>query len=462
MNYLVHHDSLKRVAEVQHGYFTAQQAQQAGYSSKNFGYHVQRNNWIRICRSLFRLPGYANTQESEFTKESLRVIGRSKNRTLVVGYESALSYYGLDLHGSENFPQPVHLIMFGAKLRTSMPEDDDNEIGHIITLRNLSSQDYVMAKGFLITTPLRTLLDMKPDLLLSRRWNDTVDCAKRFGLIDRVQASNLIEQKSEYRQQTVEERAPQMSINSVMGKMSQSAPSLGSPLDQSRRITGGHSLNRQGVLGSRSAFTLVELLVVIAIIAILAAILMPVLQKSLGAAKVASCANNYRQLGMVLNAYNSDYNGYEPSHTDITGHYGTGLGYILVWYQYFGYNYFGYTALPWSINNPFVCPSLAHYFRDDISNLPGCCYVGSNTYTTTGLSSAVSGKKLSRIKYSASKVCRLATKAGYVTGHLTNDYYNIGYPHDSRTNVLFLDSHVKMMPQLLPTCLEDNSFWNIN
>ena len=57
----------------------------------------------------------------------------------------------------------------------------------------------------------------------------------------------------------------------------------------------------------KSGFTLIELLVVIAIIALLMAILIPVLRKAREQAKNVECFNNLRQIGLAANFYAGDY-----------------------------------------------------------------------------------------------------------------------------------------------------------
>jgi prepilin-type N-terminal cleavage/methylation domain-containing protein/prepilin-type processing-associated H-X9-DG protein len=63
---------------------------------------------------------------------------------------------------------------------------------------------------------------------------------------------------------------------------------------------------------SKHAFTLIELLVVIAIIGILAAMLLPALNKAREKGYAASCVSNMHQWALALNMYNDDWNEYYP------------------------------------------------------------------------------------------------------------------------------------------------------
>ncbi len=66
----------------------------------------------------------------------------------------------------------------------------------------------------------------------------------------------------------------------------------------------------------RLAFTLVELLIVVAIIALLVAVLLPALSGARGAAKLAACGGNLRQLGAAIHAYAVEERGFIPRGPD--------------------------------------------------------------------------------------------------------------------------------------------------
>lgn len=87
---------------------------------------------------------------------------------------------------------------------------------------------------------------------------------------------------------------------------------------------------------SRS-FTLIELLIVIAIIAILAAMLLPALNKARERAQTIQCGNNMRQVASAFQFYAADYEGFWPRYQlnstspwlfKNTGNYNTVLIYL--------------------------------------------------------------------------------------------------------------------------------------
>src|SRR3954463_10193494 len=79
--------------------------------------------------------------------------------------------------------------------------------------------------------------------------------------------------------------------------------------------------SRSGVQGLKServkaAFTLIELLIVIAIIAILAALLLPVLGRARESGRSAACLSNLHQIGIALQLYVQDNENILPTMYD--------------------------------------------------------------------------------------------------------------------------------------------------
>jgi prepilin-type N-terminal cleavage/methylation domain-containing protein len=98
-------------------------------------------------------------------------------------------------------------------------------------------------------------------------------------------------------------------------------------------------------------FTLVELLVVIAIIAILAALLLPVLSSAKAKAQRTVCGNNLHQIAFGVRMYADDSNDISPS-------VGQATNQILMYcYRELMQNYVGVKGAPSSKDKLFACPA---------------------------------------------------------------------------------------------------------
>ncbi len=133
---------LDEVAFRQAGYFSAAQAREVGYSYQAQKYHVDRGNWARVARALFRLAGWPGSVEDGYARWSVWSNGRG-----VVSHASAATLHDLgDLD-----PGEVHLSAAGLRAAPG---------GVVVHDAVLAPADVEGRGAFRVTTPDRTVLDL--------------------------------------------------------------------------------------------------------------------------------------------------------------------------------------------------------------------------------------------------------------------------------------------------------------
>jgi hypothetical protein len=141
--------SLFAKALEQGGYFTAKQAQEAGYDYSHLDYHVSSGNFERVDHGLYRFPNLPPSEEDQLIRLSLWSRNRKDEPQAIVSHESALVCHDL----TELLPNVVHLTV-PPKFRKPPP------VGCALHKAILTSNDVEERTGFRLTSPLRSLIDV--------------------------------------------------------------------------------------------------------------------------------------------------------------------------------------------------------------------------------------------------------------------------------------------------------------
>ena len=143
--------NLFEIAESQQGFFTASQARKAGYRSTIHTYHVQKGNWIKECRGVFRLAQFPYSSQTQFVVAALWTMNRQGVIEGVYSKETALVLHDV----SDANPNKLYMTVPKHFRRHSK---SPYEIEFRKTI--LPEDSVILDRGFKVTTPLQTILDL--------------------------------------------------------------------------------------------------------------------------------------------------------------------------------------------------------------------------------------------------------------------------------------------------------------
>lgn len=202
------------------------------------------------------------------------------------------------------------------------------------------------------------------------------------------------------------------------------------------------------------SFTLIELMLVITVIAVLVSLLMPAINKAKNTAKMIRCSANMKQIGLAVNSYTDDYQGWMPFN-DVapgTSYYFKASPYLC-----------GKTDSLWTYfasmgkSTVLYCPENTEVDFASNQNYSNYSFnidvLGSNTH---GWANGV--RKITEFRYptknsvlfDASSISKYSCFGLDTNITIDNAGCAAGFIHNRQVNSLFVDGHVNAMKKLYP------------
>ena len=134
---------LYQIAERQAGYFSAQQAQQVGFTRPLLSHHVKTERFLRVKHGIYRLAQFHESPYADFFVAVLELHGDG-----VFSHDIALALCEL----SDTLPSRIHL--------TAPPQISRRHLNLKLHSRCLAKNEITLRHGLAITTVKRTLADV--------------------------------------------------------------------------------------------------------------------------------------------------------------------------------------------------------------------------------------------------------------------------------------------------------------
>ncbi len=150
-------DLLFNIADSQQGYFTSIQAQECGIARSHFHRKLRSGEWTKIQRGIYRLSHYPITDRPELVVWILWSRDKKDNVQGVWSHETALDIHDL----SDVMPARMHMTVPVHFRKREIPKNLR------LHFAELSKNDIERRQGYYVTSPLRTLIDVIEEGVLS-------------------------------------------------------------------------------------------------------------------------------------------------------------------------------------------------------------------------------------------------------------------------------------------------------